>query len=261
MNRLHFITFANSGYTRPDRILDQAHKSNFFDSILCYSEADIAPLLLRHPIHFLSNRKRGFGRYMWKPYVLLKRLREVPNGDIVIYSDSGNHIQPSAKSKFDFYLESLELRNKSIGVFETSSSYKAISYVRKAVVESYFPTFYSEPTRSMNSVYAGLIFARKTHRVEETVHDWLDLCEKFLPRNDSGSKKNEVSEFIGQDVDNGILNLVLAKQNDYLLFPGTDVNLYDQDGVQLKHKLGDLEYQKLNWDSLQASPFTCRRDR
>jgi len=261
LNRLHFISFANSGYTAPDRILSQAQQSQFFDSVNCYSESDIVPLLRRHPIHFLTNRKKGFGRFMWKPYVLLKRLSEVPNGDTVIYSDSGTHIDASGGPRLSFYLESMKSANKSIGVFETSSKYKAVSYVKRAVVDSYFPEFYLEPTRQMNSAYAGLVFARKTDRSEEIVGDWLRLCEQFLPWNDCGPSKNEIAEFVGQDVDNGILNLVLAKHNDYMLFNGKEVNLYDQHGFQLKHTLEDLEYSKLNWDSLRGYPFTFRRDR
>jgi hypothetical protein len=113
----------------------------------------------------------------------------------------------------------------------------------------------------MNSVYAGLVLARRTGRVEGQVLDWLNLCEEFLPRIDLGSKKNEIAEFSGQDADNGMLPLILAKYNDYILFPGSEVNLYDSDGFQQKHKLGDFEYSKLNWDSLRGFPFTLRRDR
>ena len=261
LSGIHFITFANSTYTNPDRILSQARESNFFNSVTRYSEADITELMSRHRIHFFARRKHGFGRFMWKPFVVLKRLQEVPYGDVVIYTDSGTHIDPSGKSKLDSYLQSMESSDKSLGVFETSSKYKAISFVRRVVVESYFPSFYSEPGVSMNTVYAGLLLARKTPRVEEQMRDWLKLCEQFLPRIDLGSKKNEILEFSGQDADNGMLPLVLAKHNDYVLFSGQEVNLYDPDGFQMKQVLGDLEYSMLNWDELRESPFTLRRDR
>jgi hypothetical protein len=215
----------------------------------------------RHRIHFFARRNHGFGRFMWKPFVLLKRLQEVPYGDFVLYADSGTHIDPSGKSKLASYLESMESADKSLGVFETSSRYKAISFVRRAVVESYFPSLYSEPGVSMNMVYAGLLLARKTPRIEEQVRDWLKLCEQFLPRMDLGSKKNEIPEFSGQDADNGMLPLVLAKHNDYLLFSGKEVNLYDPDGFQMKHVLDDSAYSNLDWDKLRGSPFTLRRDR
>lgn len=261
MAGIHFITFANSTYTSPDRILSQARDSDFFKSVTRYSEADITELVRRHKIHFFARRKQGYGRFIWKPFTLLKRLQEVPNGDFVIYADSGTHIDPSGKSKLDSYLNSMESADKSLGVFEVSSKYKAISFVRRAVVESYIPSFYSEPGVSMNSVYAGLLFARKTPRIQEQVQDWLKLCEQFLPKIDLGSKKNEIAEFIGQDADNGMLPLVLAKYNDYLLFAGTEVNLYDPDGIQAKHSLEDSAYKELDWEKLRGSPFQFRRDR
>jgi len=261
MAKTHFITFANSGYTRPDRILNQAVQSGFFDSVRCYSERDILPLIKRHRVHFIKRRKHGFGRFMWKPYILLKRIEETDLGDFVIYADSGTHIDATGRAKLHAYLDSIEKNDKSLGVFDTSESYKAVSFVRKLVVESYLPSFYSEPSRSMNSVYAGLVLARKTTRIEQSLKDWLFLCEKFLTKIDLGSKRNEIAEFLGQDADSGMLPLVLAKHDDYLRFPGTEVNLYDHEGFQQKHRLEDLEYAQLDWGALKGFPFTLRRDR
>jgi hypothetical protein len=114
---------------------------------------------------------------------------------------------------------------------------------------------------SKNTVYAGLLILRKTETTYEVVEDWLDLCEEHLPKIDLGCERGEISTFVGQDTDNGFLPLALAKHKQFLVFPGTGINLYDCHGVQLRHALTDDAYRKVDWSQLSDSPFSYRRDR
>lgn len=257
----HFITFSNSGYSSPERILKQAKECAFFDTAVSFSEDDIAPLIRRHRLHFFFRKKNGFGRFMWKPYIILKRLSEIDCGDFLIYSDLGNHIQPPAQTKLEKYFSRMSAHGKSIGVFEAGDKYLASSFVRRKYVEYYLPSFYDDSKSQSISVYAGLILVVKTRESEVIFREWLDLCEKFLPCIDLGSKRGERKEFIGQDTDSGFLPLVLTKFQTHMSFPGTQINLYDKNGLQLKHTLSSKEYANLDWSPLDAQSFTYRRDR
>lgn len=261
MNKVHFLTFANSGYSFPNRIISQAKESNFFTNIQCYSEAEIRPLILKHPIHFLFRRKQGFGRFIWKPYIILKYLLHLDAGDFLVYSDSGTHINPAGRVIFRSYLERMRETDKSVGVFEVSEAYKASSFVRKNAVDEYLPNFYEDPNSVLTSVYAGLIIAQKTSRAHSFFQDWFHLCEAHLPKIDLGRKTNEIPSFVGQDADSGFLPLVLSKHQDHVIFPGSHVNLYNEEGIQLSHALSKEEYQELSWGPIAKYPFNLRRDR
>lgn len=261
MTKNHFITFRNKGYSQPDRILDQAFASGFFSTITCYTNSDIRPLMLRYPIHFYLRRNQGFGSFIWKPYLVLKKLSEVNDGDIVIYSDLGNHISKAGHLLFNSYMDTLSEANKSIGVFGVSESYDSHAFVYKRAVDSYYPTFFSDEKAIRNSVYGGLMFARKNNNVDIILSDWLMLCKEYLTPLFADKKSVENPGFIGQDADNGFLPLILSKHNDYVIFPGEDVNLYSKEGLQMKHCLPTKDYESLDWSPLDASPFTLRRDR
>jgi hypothetical protein len=158
-------------------------------------------------------------------------------------------------------MDTLVESNKSIGVFDVSEHYSSFSYVYKRAVDFYYPAFYSEETALQNMVYAGLVFVRKTKNVETIILDWLMLCKEYLTPLFANKKSVEVPQFIGQDADNGFLPLILSKHNDYVVFPGADINLYSREGIQLKHFLSPKDYESLDWSPLDTSPFTYRRDR
>jgi hypothetical protein len=261
VTKCHLITFRNKGYSQPDRFLSQAIDSGFFSTITCYTNSDIRPLLFRHPLHFYFRRNQGFGSFIWKPYLLLRKLSHVNDGDVVVYSDLGNHISKSGHLMFSRYMDTLIHSNKSIGVFDVGEYYKSASFVYKRAVDSYYPAFYGDWKAIQNSVYGGLVFARKTKNVEKILNDWLRLCKEYLTPLFPDKKSTEIPQFIGQDADNGFLPLILSMHNDYVIFPGGDVNLYSREGIQLKHSLSNKEYESLDWSPLDASPFTLRRDR
>lgn len=262
MNRaVHFITFGNSGYTSPGRILIQANESGFFQSVRSYSEKDIQPLIRRHPLHFILRRNQGFGRFIWKPYILIQRLQEVAMGDFVVYADLGTHISSRGRRTFDRYLTRIEQNEKSIGVFDVGKAYAAKSFVSQSAVDAYLPGFPNLSLAVKNSVYAGLIIARKTDNALDMLQDWLKLCETFLTRPSLQIGATKIPGFAGQDADSGFLPLILTKHQDFLLFPGAEVNLYHDSGIQLKHYLTETEYRLLSWKELSEFPFTLRRDR
>lgn len=231
----HFITFSNRGYSSPKRILDQAKSSGFFGTVQSFSDSDISPLIFRHMAHFLIRRRQGFGRFIWKPYIILKFLNQVSPGDLLVYSDLGNHIHSESRAEISRYFELMDNHKKDIGVFEVGQRYISSGYVRKRFVNYYFPNFYTNSDSQLLSVYGGLILIRNTPHAKKVFRDWLHLCEKFLPKVDLGWKCNERSEFVGQDSDNGFLPLVLSKHQVHVTFPGTDINIYDEYGVQAKH--------------------------
>jgi hypothetical protein len=260
VSQRHFITFRNYGYSSPERILQQARDSGFFDSVSLFTNKDIFPQLLKYPLHFFIRRRQGFGKFIWKPYVILKKLSQIPDGDVVIYSDLGTHISSAGRSLYDDYLQSLIEADKSLGVFSVGESYESSHFVYKRAVDSYNPRFYEDHNFS-SSVYAGLLLVRKTANATQMISDWLALCERYLTPVLYRRQGEEIPEFGGQDADSGFLPLVLSKHDDSVVFPGEQVNLYSKDGIQLKHVLSPEAYEALDWKSLDKSPFTIRRDR
>jgi len=259
--KVHFITFANTGYVSPERILEQAKSSGYFTSRQVYTEVDIEELINRHKSYFKRTSKVGFGHFMWKPFIILNKLSKIPDGDFLFYSDLGTHINvnDNASVKFNEYLYKLLNEDSLFGVWETSKAYNAQGLATATVIDAYFPQF--ADLQSWIYVYAGSLFILNCPESRRILEDWLMLCEKYLPKAYSKVRRYFFSDLVYLDSDNGLLNIVLAKHGRCCFFDGHDINLYSEDGLQLKHCLTPQEYQNADWSSLQNFPFMFKRDR
>ena len=89
--KTHLVTFYSTNHEdvfKPGALqLENSYTQGGFDSFKCYTEKDI--ILTEKQLEFLRNNERGFGFWAWKPVVVLSRLNEVEDGDIVVYHDCG----------------------------------------------------------------------------------------------------------------------------------------------------------------------------
>ena len=80
------ICFGSNGYEFVKERLRQSAQL-YFDEIICYGEDDIDREF------YISNLKifqyqRGWGYWLWKPYLILKTLQRADDGDFVFYLDA-----------------------------------------------------------------------------------------------------------------------------------------------------------------------------
>ena len=106
MTGVHLITYGDSMYTRSrGLLLEEARMSKWFDSVNAYSAID--PEFYSKFEDVLSMR-RGGGYWIWKPYYIMKRLKEIPDDDVLLYMDAGCSINTKGYPRFKFYLEKLQ---------------------------------------------------------------------------------------------------------------------------------------------------------
>lgn len=235
--------------------------SGYFETIQLWSDSDIAELKSRHRIAFKLWRTRGYGFWVWKPYVILKRLEQLADGEILIYADQGIHILPNAQKRLDSYLQRVLDERSWVGVFGAGQAYTPQLFVKSWAIRRYLPSF--RELEFGQYVMAGLLIIRNSELARRAMADWLNLCETRLlvqpiPFEAIYRKK---SGFIGQDGDNGFLPLVLAKMGKFTVLDASEVNLINRDGIQLAHILPREDFHTLDWSSLNGSPFQYRRDR
>lgn len=247
MNRIvHFITFANTSYMTPNRIVNEAHMFGF-GSIRSINEHDIPTFIDKHST-FIKENPHGYGRWIWKPKIILDTLMNIADGDIVLYCDSGIHLNIHGFNRYCEYLH--HLKQYDMLTFSCNDKYVAQCFVKRDAVESYYPEFYN----SFNKYcYAGVMMVKKTKYSIQLIKDWLMLCETYTFIDNSHSVNREMPYFLGNDGDNGLFNLCLAKHKiSHSIYPD-ETNIYDLSGNQL------LMYNPTYWQSLDKFPFHCRR--
>jgi len=247
--QVHFLTFANTSYMKPDRIVEEA-KGFAFSTITAMNEHDISDFIEKHR-SFIETNRAGYGLWIWKPAVILQRLQQIPQGDILVYCDAGTHLNRHGLPRYYEYLTFLS--TKSMVVFSCNDLYKAQYYVKRDVVSAYYPDFANQLT---NYSYAGLMLVKHTPEAVRLLKDWLALCETYHYIDFSESVAKELPIFRGNDCDNGLFNLCLAKHSiSHVIYPD-EVMLYAVNG---SHYDGPTTEQ--DWNRLRSSPFQVRRIR
>jgi hypothetical protein len=255
MHKNIFITFANKTCMNTDRIVGQAKDFNFFDEIKSKNEDDIPKFIKKHK-KFINNNKQGYGFWIWKPKIILDELKKINENDILIYCDAGMYLNINGKKRLLEYLNILKNKNVDILTFSTNDAYKAQYYVKNDAIMNYYPQFNDE----LNCYcYAGLQIIKKTNKSINLINDWLILCENyhFIDRSPS-SQFTDLPHYTGNDCDNGLFNLCLAKYKNinYSIYPD-ETNIYINN-IQAIH----VSTNEINWDdddNLINKPFQCRR--
>ncbi len=257
--KLHLLTFSSKGYSNPERFLNQATQSGFFETVSVFSNNDIAQLVRSKPLHFLLWKRRGFGFWIWKPRVILKKLETIPEGEYLVYLDQGFHINASGVSVLDGYLSELQKSNSWIGVFSAGEHYRTELYVRRQAVEKHNPSFYKNDFGEY--VYAGILIIKNSPSARVAIEEWRQICETAPFWAPIPFRFFQRKEFIGQDGDNGYFPLVLDKWGGYKKFGAREVNLINHEGLQLHHVLPQSDHESVDWTGMLDKPFLLMRDR
>ncbi len=255
----HMLTFSSEGYPSPDRLIQQAKFSGIFDSVQVFSNSHIQDLIRNRPVHFFLWKRRGFGFWIWKPRVILKKLESLPENDILVYLDQGFHIQASGAKRFNEYVKKLEETGSWIGVFSAGEHYRPEFFVRKSAVDNYYPDFYDGSFGEY--VYAGILIIRNCSKAREAIRDWQKLCEGTPIWAPLPIRVFQHPLFIGQDGDNGYLPLVLNKLGGYFKFAPDEVNKLNNEGLQIHHVIPENDWANFYWGDYDLRPFLLKRDR
>ena len=251
-----FVTFCNSDFMTTDRIVSQAKNFNIFDEIYGCNENDIKTFIEKHN-DFIKSHPSGFGNWIWKPKIIYDKLLELKENDILVYCDAGVYLNNNGIQRLNEYFSFLNNENNDLITFSTSNLYTSKQWVKMDAIMDYYPEFNIYCLDNI-ACYAGLMIIKKTDKSLNLIKDWLELCENyhFIDRSVSVNY-NEADYFIGQDCDNGLFNLCLAKYKiNYAIYPD-ETNLYNSEGYQIIHCNQDINSH--DWISLADKPFQNRR--
>ena len=88
--KIYLLTFSSTNYNYSKNIVaNEAATLNIFDNIWAYDENDLDPYIY----NIIQERIKKYGWRLygystWRPYLILKHLKEIEYGDILIYFDS-----------------------------------------------------------------------------------------------------------------------------------------------------------------------------
>ncbi|MFM9151545.1 MAG: hypothetical protein ACKOPU_04635 [Candidatus Planktophila sp.] len=164
MPKLHLFTFAadnRMGGIRyklaAEYVKSDAEEFNLFDSITIKGEDDlITDDNFQDHIPFVIQNPRGFGYWIWKPYLILKKLNEINEGEILLYLDACTLLNKRGKARFEEYVQRV-LDNPEHCLFFKNNQ-KIGHWCKMDLLHNYE----SESLIQENDMIAAVMFIQKT---------------------------------------------------------------------------------------------------
>lgn len=108
-----FLTFGSDNNIKRQHIsnainiAEQIKQFNIFDNINVYTSYDLQKdkSFWEQHSEFIKNNNRGYGYWIWKPYLIKKKMEELKDGDIILYLDTQCKLDLNEKQYLLEYLE------------------------------------------------------------------------------------------------------------------------------------------------------------
>ncbi len=258
--KIILFSFASKDLKRSaERLLNQANDSHFYDEIKIIISNKTDEILKSKIKSLLSiGKKRGFGYWIWKPYLLKKIFDKIDYGDIVNYIDIGCHIIKTNSLRFNQYLDFIKQDDNWILPFQYHSDLEnninnilfpnrdERKYTKGDLLE-YFDFYNNSNITNSPQFWAGCFFIKKTDVSIEFLDQWLSIFEKnFHLIDDSPSIKKNLVGFEENRHDQSVYSLLCKK------YKVKSFSAYECEWAYLNNER--------SWQHNKGSPILAKRD-
>ena len=219
--KIHLLTFAdninnNKYYEYAQQLLKDATSYNIFSTIKCLTAVDLFKNIdfQKHAL-FISENKRGFGYWLWKSFIILKTLEELPEGDILVYLDAGTKLSLEGKSRFMDYLE-----------IQRKDKYNNLFFEQENVISSWckmdtihFFDAYDLVHNKVKEVLPGILFTSNNPHNRFIFKLCYDSCSNYQLISDTPSIKPNLPEFKEHRHDQSVFSIIVRKFSASSIYP------------------------------------------
>jgi len=206
MNKITLISFAG----RPDLDISQEKlrkqaKAAQIEHFIPYSEIDFKNTMFCKENQQIFKHARGFGFWLWKPWLIFKTLFEIPENDIVMYCDVGNAIMPKIKSLILAFIE----RNNDFFLIMDDHSHSTYCKRDCFVLMDCDKIEYWK-SKQINE---GLLAFKKNIKTIAFVEEWLKYSLNYNIISDEPSRINNFKNFRDHRHTQAIITNLVIKYN------------------------------------------------
>lgn len=174
-------TFANHFLAKGfPRFKEQAESMNVFDEIIFYTHKDVDKSIKRRYQQYYFPYSRGYGYWTWKPYIILKTLEQLNEGDILLYTDVGCFFNPKGRERLLDYFEIVDKSPASVLGFQSyEENYNGMPETvyyeyewTKGDIFDYFGVRDDKSYTHTTQIESTAIFFKKNEKAMSFVKDW-----------------------------------------------------------------------------------------
>jgi hypothetical protein len=212
--KVHFITFGageQNYYDATERLYNQAKNICLFDNITVYTDRDLKmdDEFWRKHNEFIENNKRGYGYWLWKPYIIKKTMEKMEDGDILLYLDCGCEIDIRNSKNFKYYFELV----KKYYIIGTTTGCKESDFNKTDLL--LFLDMVDNKYLNSEQQQAGASLFYVFDKTRKLVNEWYEVCCNYHFIDDSPSICENSYGFVEHRHDQSVFSLLIKKYNMY----------------------------------------------
>lgn len=164
------ISFANLKYYRSlDNLERSSLKIGGVDKFIAYTDQWLMMQEEFEKLHrYILWQKRGYGYWVWKPFIILDALNQMEDGDIVLYTDAGMDVIHNLDPLFDL------AEKHDVALFKIGGDHLNRTWTKR---DCFIGMNCDEP-KYWNSIQltASYQLWKKTHKNLEILKEYLKFC-------------------------------------------------------------------------------------
>jgi len=206
------------------RVCREARAFGLFDAITGHTDRslrrDFPDFWQEHGAFIEANRRRGYGCWLWKPFLILRRLQAMREGDILLYADAGCELNPYGKPRLIEYLEMCAAHSVVTFLVASRGEYPVKHWTKMDTMLHLDP----ELQTAERAQHGGnIILLKKTADTVNLAREWFAVCagSNYHHLDDSESGAANDGNFSEHRHDQAVLTLLLVQHGlDFCLDGG-----------------------------------------
>jgi len=205
----HFITFGAGKpeyYEAGNRLLVQARNLNVFNHMKLYTDQDLKNdnYFWKKHSNFIETNPRGYGYWLWKPYIIKQTMDKMKNGDILLYLDCGCELNIKKKEMIEHFLGMIKNEHIIGTRVCIEKQYNKMDLIEK--LNMYDDKYLNTPQHQ-----AGALLFLVCDKTRNLVKQWYELGSDYHNIDDGPSIRKNLDCFREHRHDQSIFSLLTKK--------------------------------------------------
>jgi hypothetical protein len=159
------------------RVSNEILQTNLFDKVITYTDQELQndDDFWKKNQEFIENNRKGYGFWLWKPYIIMKIMHTMKDNDILVYLDSGCVVvnEPIKNEYFDALIK----RCNEHQLVYTSAYYLEKLWTKMDLLTRLNMVNYD----TMNTIQhqATFLIIKKNELMMDFITDWYNICQNY----------------------------------------------------------------------------------
>ncbi len=210
MNKKILLIINTTNYWRYNPKFFNNTYDKYFDNIIIYDETNFNNELSTIVNNIILNYgDRGYGYWIWKPYIILQELEKINENDILVFLNSHCSFIDN-----DLLNAINDLQNSKLCIFSGNIGLSSKNWITTKlikIIEQYYNTKFSDAQLNSPQREAGILFIRNCELSRQIIKEWLNIMVNNIEYiTDVHNQDNDnIETFKDNRHDQAVLDLIL----------------------------------------------------